>query len=94
MEEAAIREMREETGLEVDLTHVYAVLSNFHDPENHTVGIWYRGKATSLHEARAGGDLAEVRLFPLEELPPLIYPTDRMVVRKLQAEFQSGQDLS
>lgn len=91
VEEAAVREMREEIGLEVTLTHVYAVLSNFHDPENHTVGIWYRGTATSLHEARPGGDLAEVRLFPLEELPVLLYPTDRVVMQKLQAEFQADQ---
>jgi len=93
-EGAAIREMREETGLEVDLAHVYAVLSNFHDPENHTVGIWYRGTAKSLDGARAGGDLTEVRLFPLEDLPELIFPTDRIVVQRLQAEFLSEQDPS
>jgi 8-oxo-dGTP diphosphatase len=94
VEEAAKREMQEEIGLEVDLARVYAVHSNFHDPESHTVGIWYLGAASLLSAARAGGDLAEIRLFPLDELPALIFPTDRIVAQRLQAEFPSGQSAS
>jgi 8-oxo-dGTP diphosphatase len=94
IEEAALREMREETGLEVTLESVYAVLSNFHDLDNHTVGIWYRGTAKSLDEAHAGGDLIEARLFSLKELPDLIFPTDRIVVQRLQVEFLVEQGSS
>jgi len=82
VEQAAVREYLEETGLEVDLGDVLAVKSNFHDPERHTVGVWYWGKCRG-GELHAGGDLVEVDFFPLESLPELKFPTDREVVANL-----------
>lgn len=86
IQQAAVREALEETGLQVELQEVYAVLSNFHDSQGHTVGIWYRAYAKNITEARPGGDLVEVRPFPLSALPELIFPTDIEVVRRLQAQ--------
>lgn len=40
VEQAAIREFAEETGLRVALESVLAVRSNFYDPGQHTVGVW------------------------------------------------------
>jgi 8-oxo-dGTP diphosphatase len=86
VEQAARREAQEEIGLDVELLDVFAVLSNFHDPEHHTVGIWYRCSVDDLDRASAGGDLKELRLFPLDEIPKLVFPTDRQVVQRLIAE--------
>ncbi len=85
IEEAAVREFAEETGLQVALRGVFAVHSNFHDPAQHTVGVWYRGQRLG-GTLRAGGDLLQVRFFPLDALPPLKFPTDLQVVEALRKE--------
>lgn len=87
---AAIRECREETGLVVSLTGVYAVLSNFHNPEQHTVGIWFTTRVQGGVLA-AGDDLAETAFFPLGgALPPLAFPTDRIVLERLRRDWERG----
>ena len=87
IEQAAVREFAEETGLIVSLESVLAVHSNFHDPHHHTVGIWYRGRRRG-GTLRAGGDLLEVAFYPLDALPPLKFPTDARVVKTLRATKQ------
>jgi ADP-ribose pyrophosphatase YjhB (NUDIX family) len=86
VEAAAAREFLEETGLRVALGHVLAVHSNFHNPQQHTVGIWYRGERIG-GTLRAGGDLRQVEFFSFERLPPLIFPTDQLVVNKIRPEI-------
>lgn len=81
--EAARREFLEETGLRVDPGPVYAVLSNAHDPEARSVGIWFLGRVTG-GEARAGGDVSELGWFdPANPPAPLAFPTDRVVLGAL-----------
>lgn len=76
LEAAAIREMREETGLDVEL------LSQFHtysepgrDPRHHTVTIVFHGRRRSeSDQPRAGDDALEARFFDLDALPtPLVF---------------------
>ena len=84
---AAQREFHEETGLLVEVSSVYTVHSNFHDPAMHSVGIWFRGEVRS-GELRAGDDLDEVALFPLDAVPDaLAFPTDRLVLDQLRNDF-------
>jgi 8-oxo-dGTP diphosphatase len=83
VEEAAIREMAEETGLVVSLDGMQAVKSNFHDREHQTVGIWFRGHRVS-GSLIAGRDLAEATFAKLDGLPELTFPTDREVVDDLR----------
>jgi 8-oxo-dGTP diphosphatase len=87
IETAARREMLEETGLEVTLGDVFTVHSNFHNPEQHTVGVWFLGEVDDFARATPSGDLVEFRAFPLSHIPPLIFPTDRKVVDQIKNRF-------
>ncbi len=73
---AAARELREETGLDVDVGEVLHVASNFHDPAKLTVGIWFAGKVVG-GELRPGDDAVDAGFFPPADPPPLAFETDR-----------------
>jgi len=78
VEHAAMREAREETGLEVTLAGLLGVYSDpARDPRGHTVAIVY--VATSRGELRAGDDAAGVRAVDPEHVPPLIGDHGRIV---------------
>lgn len=85
VEEACKREFQEETGLVVDLIRVYAVHSNFHNPKQHTVGIWYLAQVLR-GKMEPADDLDEIGLFGYEELPNLAFPTDYKVIEQLARE--------
>lgn len=65
---AAIREAREETGLEVRLTAMLGVYSDpSRDPRKHTMSVVYVGTAEG--EPVGLDDAAEARRFPVDALP-------------------------
>ena len=82
LRDAARREMREETGLQVELAEVIAVHSNFHDRAKQTVGVWFRGRAVG-GTLRAGDDLDQLGYFSLAAPPTLAFPTDATVIASL-----------
>jgi hypothetical protein len=60
------------------------VHSNFHDPENPTVGVWFWG-IKSGGNLKAGSDADDVGFFALDELPErMAFPTDLKVCEKLK----------
>lgn len=80
---AARREMEEETGLVVELGEIVAAHSNFHNPAQHTVGIWFRAQIIG-GAPKAGDDLDRVEYFELGSPPPLAFPTDQRVLDQLR----------
>ncbi|MCL5057793.1 MAG: NUDIX hydrolase [Actinobacteria bacterium] len=87
---AAVRELREETGLDIRVTGICAVKSNFHNPDAHTVGIWFWAGVNG-GELLAGGDLDRLGFFFPDDLPSLAFPTDREVIREI-SESRGGLD--
>lgn len=79
-EEAAVREAREETGLDVVLTGLLGVYSDpVRDPRRHTISVVYTAQAVDAARLRAGDDAASAELFPLDSLPLLAFDHGRIV---------------
>lgn len=75
VETAAIREAREETGLDVELTGLFGVYSDpARDPRKHTLSVVFTALAEDSARLAAGDDAAGAGVFPLEALPePLAF---------------------
>src|ERR1700694_3687276 len=69
VEDAAVRELREETSLEVELRALLGVYSRpDRDPRGHTVTVVYVGRAHG--EPRAADDAKGIGFFAPHEPPP------------------------
>ena len=81
---AAVREAREEAGIEVTVGEVLHVASNFHEPEKPTVGIWFAARLVDRHATPvAGDDAVAVGWFDPAAPPPLAFPTDATLLARL-----------
>jgi ADP-ribose pyrophosphatase YjhB (NUDIX family) len=82
--EAAIREAREEAGVDVELGEVVQVSSNFHEPEKPTIGVWFVARIPDPSQVpTAGDDAAAVGWFDPLAPPPLAFPTDVTLLRRV-----------
>ncbi len=83
--EAARREAREETGLEVEIGELFAVHHGLLPPDRSVILIVYRASELG-GELQAGDDADEVGFFDLDDLPgPIAFSAHRKVLDALRA---------
>ena len=70
VESAALREIREETGLEVVLTGLLGVYSRpDRDPRRHTLSVVFTGRALDPLALKAGDDARQAAFYQIKALP-------------------------
>lgn len=88
-EETTIRELKEETNLEIELDGLFHVYSGDDDPRTRAVLILYFAKA-SRGSLVAGDDAAEARWFGVDEFPTddkVAFESHRQALAKLRNEY-------
>ncbi|MBD3178554.1 MAG: NUDIX domain-containing protein [Candidatus Latescibacteria bacterium] len=91
VEDTALRELREETGLLAELDGIHTVVSVSDDPRGNTVMVLYEGHITG-GELKAGDDAEDVRFFPLDDLPPVAFQAQRTILGRLSRRYRKGRD--
>jgi ADP-ribose pyrophosphatase YjhB (NUDIX family) len=81
LEDAAVRETKEETGLDV---RIERLLGAFSAPGDPVIFLAYAGRVTG-GRIECGSECLDVRFFPPEALPPLAFPHDDEIVRLWRA---------
>ena len=78
-ENAAIREMFEETGLKTEINHLVGVYSDPNrDPRGHTVSVVYLLDVCN-GELKGGDDALEAKFFDLNNLPDLSFDHEYII---------------
>ncbi len=79
VEEALIREVKEETGLDVEIHRLVGVYSDPNrDPRGHFVSVCFIAIPKG-GELKASSDAREVALFPLDRIPKLAFDHNKML---------------
>ena len=79
---AARRELREETGLSVSDLQQFATFGEpGRDPRGWSISVVFWGKITDAAPIQAGDDAAEVRWWPIKELPVLAFDHQKILTQ-------------
>ena len=78
VEEAAAREVREETGLHVQIGELMGLFSE----EGHPVVVAAYAAIETGGKLEAGPEALELGFYPLDGLPPLAFPRDRLILAR------------
>lgn len=78
LEDAAVREAREETGLNVTLLRQFHTYSDpSRDPRQHTISTVFIAMASGT--PKAGDDARQARVFRPDRLPPLAFDHEHII---------------
>lgn len=78
VEQAVIREAKEETGLDIEIINLIGVYSDpKRDPRSHTVSICFLTKGKG--NLSAGSDADDIGLFSLDNLPELAFDHEKII---------------
>ena len=87
---AAVREAKEETGLDVEISSILNVVSSYYSPRFHFLGLYLAAKVLG-GELDSPDDLADVAWFPLSgPLPDMAYQEDLEALRLYRLNPQHG----
>lgn len=80
VETAAVRELREETGVDkVYLEQLYTFGEPNRDPRGRVITVAYYALVPQTQSIHAGTDAADAAWFPVDELPPLAFDHRRII---------------
>ena len=86
LEEAAIRELEEETGLEVVyLEQLQTYGDPGRDPRGRVISVAYCTllPSRSIQHIQGGGDASQARWYPVDELPDLVFDHNQIITDAL-----------
>jgi ADP-ribose pyrophosphatase YjhB (NUDIX family) len=90
LEQTAVREVREETGLTIELRRLYQVAHSADNPSKLVNLVVYLAVAVA-GVVQAADDASDARFFSLDELPEdLAFDNNRDMLQRLMTEFPSG----
>lgn len=88
VEQAAARELREETGITGIALRQYHVFSEpGRDPRGHSISVAFYGFAETATEASAGDDASAAAWFNLSALPHLAFDHEHIIHEALQVAY-------
>jgi len=88
VEECLKREMKEETGLEVEILKLFGVYSKPERDPRKIVSIVYIVKRKDDSQVKAGGDAVEAQWFDLMQLPKLAFDHEEILTDLKTILFQ------
>jgi len=86
----AVREMKEETNLDIEIVRLFNVYSAFDDPRTPVVLVLYLGKRTG-GDVRGGDDASDAKFFDLGALPPdIAFRAHRSALSDIRKQYAAG----
>ena len=86
----AIREVKEETGLDVEIVSIIMVVSSYVSPRYHYMGVYVAARVAG-GSLQAGDDLSEVAWFRLDRpLPEMGFREDEYIIELVAGKGHTG----